>query len=136
MEPTTVIRSLDYLEGNFRLTVQMLQDKIRAAHEAGFLKARYEIFETFRSPIRQDNVFARGASKARAWQSAHQYGLAVDLAILEPSGRWTWDITTPDIVRLGIIRKELGNRLAPIIHWDPLHFESAKARGVLTYMNA
>lgn len=38
-----------------------------------------KIFEFERSPAKQEAAFARGASKARAWQSPHQYGLAVDI---------------------------------------------------------
>ncbi len=32
----------------------------------------------YRSPAEQDELFRRGATKARGWQSPHNYGLAVD----------------------------------------------------------
>lgn len=44
-------------------------------------------FETYRTPLRQDELYAQGrenkdvrVTKTRAWASAHQYGLAVDFA--------------------------------------------------------
>ena len=44
------------------------------------------ISETLRSPARQDQLYAQGrtapgsiVTKARAWESAHQYGLALDV---------------------------------------------------------
>jgi hypothetical protein len=56
-----------------------------------------EIFEGWRSPQRQDWLYAQGrtasgkiVTKARAWQSWHQFGLAVDLAYFE-GGKWSWD---------------------------------------------
>lgn len=55
------------------------------------------IFEAKRSPERQDWLYAQGRSrpgkivtKAQAWQSLHQYALAVDVAVLY-GGKWSWD---------------------------------------------
>lgn len=61
-------------------------------HAGGY--ARFEAFEGYRSPERQHYLFATGKStKARPWQSAHQYGLAVDFAVrvYKPnSAAWAW----------------------------------------------
>ena len=55
------------------------------------------VFEAFRSPTRQAHLFAQGRTRpgsvvtfADAWESYHQYGLAVDLVFGGP-GKWTWD---------------------------------------------
>lgn len=46
------------------------------------------IFEHWRTPERQAQMIAKGASKAGPWQSAHQYGLAVDVI----HARHAWDV--------------------------------------------
>ena len=59
------------------------------------------VFETIRSPGRQEELFRRGrdpdaadygrtVTKARAYESAHQYGLAADL-VFWVGGRWSWE---------------------------------------------
>jgi peptidoglycan L-alanyl-D-glutamate endopeptidase CwlK len=57
-----------------------------------------DVFETWRSPMRQGSLYAQGrtapgkvVTKADAWESFHQYGLATDLVFRSPSGGWTWD---------------------------------------------
>lgn len=56
-----------------------------------------EVFEGYRSPERQDWLYAQGrtrdgkvVTKARAWESWHQFGLACDIALLI-NGKWSWD---------------------------------------------
>lgn len=57
---------------------------------------RFAPFEGFRHPARQYDLFARGkVTKARPWESAHQYGLAVDFACvaIDQIGKatgWHW----------------------------------------------
>lgn len=50
--------------------------------ERGYLngetKTEFKVFETYRTPGRQVEAFEQKVSKARAFQSPHQYGLAVD----------------------------------------------------------
>jgi D-alanyl-D-alanine carboxypeptidase len=67
---------------------------IIAANSAGFPVA---VFEAWRSPQRQDYLYAQGrtregkiVTKAQAWQSWHQYGVATDVALLV-KGKWSWD---------------------------------------------
>lgn len=56
-------------------------------------------YETVRSPWRQAELYARGrakgsvhkkVTKAQAWRSRHQFGLAVD-KVFFVNGAWTWD---------------------------------------------
>lgn len=83
--------SLDLLFAPFRIKI-----------EAGLNAARADglsvyPFETWRSPERQEGLYAQGRSgkgpvvtNARAWQSWHQYGLACDMAFGGP-GKWSWN---------------------------------------------
>lgn len=57
----------------------------------------FRLFEGFRSPERQRELFAQGrtkpggiVTKADAWSSYHQYGVAADF-VLFIDGKWSWD---------------------------------------------
>ncbi|WP_394890509.1 glycosyl hydrolase 108 family protein [Mesorhizobium sp. AaZ16] len=59
----------------------------------------FEIFEAYRSPKRQEFLFSQGrtapgkiVTKASAWGSYHQYGLAADF-VLRINGKWSWETT-------------------------------------------
>jgi len=78
----------------FPVFFEKLKAGLDECREAGY---RVEIFEAYRSPERQDYLFAQGRSlpgrivtRAKAWRSYHQYGLAVDVAFKTSKG-WTWD---------------------------------------------
>jgi peptidoglycan L-alanyl-D-glutamate endopeptidase CwlK len=69
--------------------------KVLAACQAANLPFR--IFEAWRSPERQQYLYAQGRTRAgaivtyaQAWQSYHQYGLAADF-VLYRNGQWSWD---------------------------------------------
>jgi peptidoglycan L-alanyl-D-glutamate endopeptidase CwlK len=70
---------------------------VSAIHEAQLAGYPVAVFEAFRSPFRQDALYAQGrtepgkiVSDAKSWQSLHQYGLALDVAFLI-KGKWSWD---------------------------------------------
>lgn len=57
------------------------------------------LFEGARAPARQVDLYAKGrgegapghfVTKARPWESGHQYGMAVDYVFLI-NGQWTWN---------------------------------------------
>lgn len=57
----------------------------------------FKVFEAYRAPERQRHLYAQGRSrpgaivtKAEAWESYHQYGLAADI-VLFADGKWSWD---------------------------------------------
>lgn len=61
----------------------------------------FRVFEAYRSPERQNWLYEQGRSRpggkvtnARAWESFHQYGLAVDFVLFE-NGQWSWDDSGP-----------------------------------------
>lgn len=68
---------------------------LKDCHDAGY---DLSIFEGYRSPFRQEELYAQGRTKpgkivtwARAWQSYHQFSLAIDIAYLHGPGKWSWD---------------------------------------------
>jgi peptidoglycan LD-endopeptidase CwlK len=81
----------------------LLHPIMRAAAEAVLADCRaaglpLRIFEAWRSPERQRYLYAQGRTTngpivtyAKAWQSYHQYGLAVDF-VGHVNGNWTWDL--------------------------------------------
>lgn len=87
-------------------------------------------FEGFRSAVRQQHLFAGGkVTKARPWQSAHQYGLAVDFAGLrvEMNGTvvpasWFWPIS-PHPCWMELKRLAIREGLDVPISWDIGHVE-------------
>lgn len=88
----------------------------------------FALFEGYRSPERQDEILKTTKNtKARSWQSAHQYGLAADFAAFRTgelpaavTNRWSW----PDKAPWGIVKhtaEECG--LSRPIPWDKGHVE-------------
>lgn len=95
---TVVLNDASYLFPGFRRSL-----------EAGLDIARREsigvyIFESWRSPKRQELMFQQQKSKARAYQSWHQYGLAVDLAF-KVNNQWSWEGPWQ---RIGVIMEQIG----------------------------
>lgn len=91
----------------------------------GRLTARFQLFEGYRSPERQMHLFTvEKTTKARPWQSAHQYGLAVDYAIRvknqDGTVYWSWADNAPWEL-LKSLAAEVG--LDVPIAWDRGHVE-------------
>ena len=74
----TIYSDVSLCNPKFAASVTRLHKYLIDAHETGRTKTRFEIFETFRTPMRQRELIAKGVSKAGPFQSAHQFGLAVD----------------------------------------------------------
>jgi len=115
-----------------------LHEYLIDCHETHRTQFRFEIFETFRSPVDQRNALTKGVSKAGPWQSAHQFGLAVDFvpylnssdtAIAskrinkEVRPGWFWEIGDdhPDWMILRISAEKFG--LTRPISWDLPHVQ-------------
>ncbi len=61
----------------------------------------FRVFEAFRAPERQADLYAQGrtdagkiVTKAKPWESYHQYGLAADL-VLFVDNKWEWSDAGP-----------------------------------------
>lgn len=57
-----------------------------------------DVFEAWRSPERQANLFAQGrtapgpiVSWSEPWMSWHQYGCAADIVFKDAKNNWTWE---------------------------------------------
>lgn len=90
MSSADIYRSTGLL---FRPFAARIAAGLAEAHAAGL---DVHVFEGWRAPSRQAELYAAGRSKpgpkvtnAEAWESWHQFGLAVDLAFGGP-GKWTW----------------------------------------------
>lgn len=90
------------------------------------LPSYFAPFEGYRPPIRQMHLFTvEKTTKARPWESAHQYGLAVDFAvrIMHPDAdreSWSWPVHAP-WPELKRIAKSFGLDIP--IEWDRGHVE-------------
>lgn len=89
-----------------------------------------------RSYAEQDRLFALGRSKARAGQSPHNHGLAVDIVHFKRGWDLTrkeWDcvgLVGKEVARTGFYRPEVKKMLRPSMvwggdwkFWDPAHWE-------------
>lgn len=90
--------SLMFINRDLSLLAPFVKERVESAiydvNRAGY---KLRVFEAFRSPERQNSLYAEGRTKpgkiitnAKAWQSWHQYGVAVDVAYFV-DGKWTWD---------------------------------------------
>ena len=85
-----------YLHQEFWSKVVILQQKMVSA------EIQLRIYETVRTPFRQVELYHIGrmgdprriVTRAKAWHSKHQYGLAVDMVFLV-KGKWTWSEPSP-----------------------------------------
>jgi peptidoglycan L-alanyl-D-glutamate endopeptidase CwlK len=82
----------------------------------------FKVFEAYRSPERQADLFAQGRTKpgsivthAEPWRSYHQFGLAVDF-VLFIDGKWSWGDHGQDKKKWWARMHELGlkNGLSPL----------------------
>lgn len=93
----------------------------------GMAKAGYpaKVFISFRSPEQQEREWADGDSKARAWQSPHQFWEAVD--IVHPS--LYWEAPKEFWTMLGIVTRQVAQKYrCPLVWggdwgWDFAHIE-------------
>lgn len=93
-------------------------------------QCRFELFEGYRNPMRQHHLLTvRKTTKARPWQSAHQYGLAADYAVAiykdDQFVSWSWNENAPwnslKVIALSV-------QLDIPIAWDKGHVEDPTFR--------
>jgi len=104
-----IIRDTRLLHPKFRFAVENLAKDLIRSYETGRTKTRFEVFETFRHPFRQADLLAKGTTKAGMWESAHQYGLAVDF------------VPVIDAEMAAILSEKKGERVWPGWNWDSEH---------------
>lgn len=118
---------ISLLHPKARQTFKILQEDLVRSYEAGEVHSPLYAFETFRSVERQESLFIAGRSKARAWQSAHNYGLAVDFvpfvkdktAAGTKNVGWSWEVSGDIWDHLTRSAEKVG--LFQNISWDRAH---------------
>lgn len=100
-----IYRDVSLLNPKFAAVIVRLNNYLIDSYETGRTKTRFEIFETFRDPMRQAQLLTKGASKAGPFQSAHQLGLAVDF------------VPVIDVAEARIIGEALGERVSAGWSW-------------------
>lgn len=128
------IDSIEFLAPKMIPLVRSLAKELAAGYETGRTQTLFKVFETFRAPDRQAALLSERTSKAGPWQSAHQFGLAVDFVpwtnssmaddwaergIGLPVG-WNWHPAN-DYRFLAARAEEVG--LTTPIKWDPCHVQ-------------
>ena len=77
----------------------LLQTRLAQAYEERKIPVLFMPFESYRTPHRQDKLRRDPAkvTSAGPWQSAHNFGLAVDFVPYHFTGRvgWSWDDNEP-----------------------------------------
>lgn len=131
----TIYNGIELLSPPMITPVRYLDEHLRRAYETGATKTLFKVFETFRDPARQRDLLKKRVSKAGPWESAHQYGLAVDFVpFLNPSEAialgerlgekvlpgWNWN-SSHDYGFLASTAQKIG--LATPIKWDPCHVQ-------------
>ena len=126
----SIDRNISSLHPKMQGPVRSLADDLAHAYQSGRTKTLFKFFEGFRSPSRQEELFEAKTTKARAWQSAHNFGLAADFVAYGPNG-WTW--ITDDWEFL-LNRAKLVGLVNPIFDWDKPHLEHPGWKWVQTVM--
>lgn len=105
----------------------LLTHRLIEGFEVGGIDTLFRPFEGYRTPQRQRHLLTvEKTTKADAWQSAHNYGLAVDY-VPWVDGKWSWD-ENHDWNGLDTIATQLG--LLRPIRWDRPHIEHPIWRSV------
>lgn len=114
----TICRDLNMLLPSAKRSFEQLEAALKIGYGRQETATRFEVFETYRTPQRQAQL-ASPVTKARAFQSAHQFGLAVDFVPRELEA-WSWS-DKHDWSYLRRVAQQFG--LDVPINWDRAHVE-------------
>jgi len=116
-----VYNDTDLLHPVIRRAIEELEQKCWQAYKDAQVKHYFRVFETYRTPRRQDSLYG-AASRSKAYRSAHQYGLAADFAGFV-DGDWSWDPHL-DWDGFGRLADQFGPPIwRPLKQWDKGHVE-------------
>lgn len=114
--------SMAYIHPEAIEAFMLLKGDLERDHRYGKVPVLFAPFETYRHPQRQIDALANKTSRAGAYQSAHQFGLAIDF-VPNINGKWSWDLKHPwDYLRERAHARKLLNELT----WDRAHVEHPK----------
>lgn len=117
------IRGYDLLHPVVRPAFEALGADLKASYKEGTIKTLFLPFETYRYPQRQLVLIQAGTTKAMPYESAHQFGLAVDFVpwvTLDGISQWSWHKDAPWKV-MHMMAERHGLK-API-SWDQAHVQ-------------
>lgn len=122
MQNAEVSRDLTLLHPRTRTAFQELAIDLQYQFDKEYTKTNFRAFEGYRSVTRQRRLFKSipQVTQADAWQSAHNYGCAVDFVAWSNDLKWSWD-NSHDWAFLKK-RAELFDLRVPIT-WDRGHVE-------------
>lgn len=123
MSKSRLVFNLAHLHPAARQPFQLLELRLEDGFRAGHTKTWFRPFEGYRTPLRQEHLLnVEKTTKAGAWQSAHNYGLAVDFVPWDPeTQKWSWDQAHD----WDYLDSQVRNRpvLSRPIQWDRPHVE-------------
>ena len=129
------ISGFDLLHPKAKQQFIELYNDLSARYRSGQIRTQFEPFETYRYPQRQLIMIQKGTSKAKPFQSAHQYGLAVDFVPRRTEGGhtfWSWADSEP----WGLLKEIAGHHgLAVPIDWDKAHVQHPLFDQIKTIIN-
>ena len=112
---------IDMLHPLARQSFQLLELRLEEGFRDGHTRSWFRPFEGYRTPQRQLHLLnVAKTTQAGPWQSAHNYGLAVDFVPFNPdTGKWSW----ADDEDWNYLDAQVRNRpqLARAIRWDRPH---------------
>lgn len=127
--------SLTVLHPHFKSRLEGLMGRLSSDFVRGIISTRFEVFETYRNPVRQQELFDLGHTKARPWQSGHQFGLAADIVPLDAAGKWTWE-PADRLAWTQLRERALSVGLDAPLSWDRAHVQhSSLLAAVRTALN-
>lgn len=98
-------------------------------------------FELWRSPERQERLKKKGVTRAGAWESPHQYGLAIDIISVTDF----WDLAPESWEYIGQMGKEVARKCGVKMEWlgdpkhgfyDPAHWQMENWKAYKTVIDA
>lgn len=128
MSETIRIADLVWLHPGAARRFRNLETTLKGAYTRGETRTLFLVFETYRTPMRQAWLKkTTRATKADAWQSTHQLGLAADFVPFV-DGKWSWS-DDEDWHFLDCAAAACG--LVRPIRWDRPHIEHPLAGHIL-----
>lgn len=110
---------MDLLHPKARESFIMLEYKLESAFKNGTISVWFRPFETYRHPARQREALIQRTTRADMYESAHNFGLAVDFVPWN-NGRWSWDPQMPWQKLRDLAKSE---KLLNELDWDRAHVE-------------
>ena len=126
MDPKTFRYSdLDLLHPGVRSKFRNLESDLKFAFVDAKTKSLFLPFESWRHPLRQKWLLeVKKTTKADAFQSPHQYGMAVDfVAYHQEENRWSWDANEDwEFLK----ERAMAHGLLRPLGWDLVHIEDPR----------